>query len=40
MSICNAVTPFSVPATFKVHVAEMVLVTEDVGEHEQTFQGP
>ena len=31
MSICRAVTPLSVPATL-IHVAEVVFVTEDVGQ--------
>ena len=33
MSICSAVTPALGAGDLEVHVAEMVLVAEDVGEH-------
>ena len=33
MSICSAVMPRSVPGHLEVHVAEMILVAENVGEH-------
>ena len=33
MSICSEVMPFCGAGHLEVHVAEMVLVAEDVGEH-------
>ena len=33
MSIWVAVIPSRVPVTFEVHVAEVILVAEDIGEH-------
>ncbi len=33
MSICSAVTPFVGAGDLEVHVAEMILVAEDVGQH-------
>ena len=33
MSICSAVTPVLGAGDLEVHVAEVILVTEDVGEH-------
>ena len=37
MSICSEVMPWSVPGDLEVHVAEMILVAEDVGEHREAL---
>ncbi len=35
MSICRAVMPVSVPGDLEVHVAEVILLAEDVGQHDE-----
>ena len=40
MSICSAVTPLFGAGHLEVHVAEMVLVAEDVGEDGEALAAP
>ena len=40
MSICSEVTPVLGAGDLEVHVAEMVLVAEDVGEHGEAARLP
>ena len=40
MSICSAVMPFVGAGHLEVHVAEMILVAEDVGEHGEAARLP
>ena len=37
MSICSEVTPFCGAGDLEVHVAEVILVAEDVGEHREAL---
>jgi hypothetical protein len=40
MSICSAVIPVRGAGDLEVHVAEVVLVAEDVGEHRDVARPP
>ena len=40
MSICREVTPVSVPADLEIHVAQVVLVAEDIGQHREFRRPP
>ena len=37
MSICSEVTPFGCAGNLEVHVAEMILVAEDVADHREVL---